>query len=90
MPPYQFIQSMSCEPIPPQPPSWVNGGELCTEALKAEVCACAKKLFPSSPPSSQREGGDQLYQLIMTVWALETSIARDAADIVCDDIRLVG
>ena len=83
---------MSSESSPPskagtQLPAWVKGGVVCTETLRAEVASCAAKLSPSSSPSTQQEGADQLYHLIMLVWAQDTHIARDAADLVCDDIR---
>lgn len=78
--------STSSEPDAAQSPTWVEGGKLCTEVLKAEVCSCAEKLASSSP-SAQREGADHLHRLILLVWAQDTHIARDAADIVCDDIR---
>ena len=67
-------------------PSWVKDGLVSTDALKAEVATCARKLTSSSA-ATQGEGANQLYQLIMVVWAQETHIARDAADIVCDEIR---
>ena len=67
-------------------PGWIKDGAVSTEMLKTKIISCADKLCHSSP-KTQREGADQLYNLIMCVWSLETHLARDAADLVCDEIR---
>lgn len=69
-------------------PSWVENGSLNTVSLTEQVTACAKKLS-SKLVREQKEGAANLYALIMTVWSMETHLARDAADIVCDEIRFV-
>lgn len=71
-----------------QLPSWVRDGELASGELKEVVSAHAKDL-DSTDPERQREGADRLYALIKFVWSLETHLARDAADLVCDEIRYV-
>ena len=68
-------------------PHWIKDGSVSTEALKAEVTSCTKKLCSSSSLQDQRDGSDGLFQLIILVWAQETRHARDAADLVCEEIR---
>ena len=56
------------------------------ESLTSAVNDCAEKLA-SSGRDEQIQGANQLYQLIMCVWSLETQIACKAADLACDLIR---
>ena len=65
-------------------PSWVKDGELDKPALKGVVLSCSERL---RLPEKQEGAVRELYSLIMLVWSLETRLARDAADIVCDEIR---
>lgn len=67
-------------------PDWVQNGSLDNESLKATVLSCSNKL-KSSDTVQHEEGAEELYALIMLVWSLDTRLARDAADIVCDEIR---
>ena len=67
-------------------PHWIKDDSISAEALRAEVTGFADKLSSGSL-QNQRNGSDQLYQLIVSVWALDTHLARDAADIVCEEIR---
>ena len=72
---------MSDEGIP-----WVRCGQLVAEELRAAVDSCGERL--SSPsPRDQRRGTEELHRLITLAWSLETRLARDAADAVCDGIR---
>ena len=68
--------------------SWVSsdGKALYREELKKEV-ECCSKLLSSSEPQESLEGGKRFYHLIMSVWALHTSLAMDAAELVCHGIR---
>ena len=74
---------------PVQLPGWIRDGELVSEELKAVVSSHAKSLN-STKAEQQREGADRLYALIKSVWSLDTHLARDAADLVCDELRLVN
>ena len=67
-------------------PDWVQNGSLDNKSLKTAVVSCSKNL-KSSDPTRQENGAKDLYALIMLVWSLDTRLARDAADIVCDEIR---
>lgn len=58
------------------------------DELKKEVEDCSK-LLASSDTSEVLEGSKQFYDLIMRVWSLDTSLAMDAAELVCDTIRYV-
>ncbi len=69
-------------------PGWIRDGELVSEELKTVVSSHAKNVS-STKAEQQREGADRLYELIKSVWGLDTHLARDAADLVCDDIRWV-
>ena len=71
-----------------QLPGWIRDGELVSEELKAVVSSHAKNLS-STKPEQQGEGADRLYALIKSVWSLDTHLARDAADLVCDELRWV-
>ena len=73
---------------PAQLPVWARDGELVSEELKAVVSSYAKNVS-STKTEQQREGADRLYELIKSVWGLDAHFARDAADLVCDDIRWV-
>ena len=67
-------------------PGWVRDGELATDELKAVISSLTAKLN-SKMIEEQIEGAEKLYSLIKTVWNLETHLARDAADLVCDELR---
>ena len=69
-------------------PTWIQNGAVNTISLTEEVTMCAKKLS-SQLVNQQKEGALNVYSLIMTVWSLDTHLARDAADLVCDEIRFV-
>lgn len=58
------------------------------DKLKKEVEECSG-LLASSDASKVLEGSKQFYDLIMRVWSLDTSLAKDAAELVCDTIRYV-
>ena len=65
---------------------WIRDGKLVSEELKVVVSSYTEKLNSKSL-EQQQEGADQLYSLVKTVWSLETHLARDAADLLCDEIR---
>lgn len=66
---------------------WIKNGQLLVDVLKEEIGQCAKK-FSIDNESSQREGADLLYEIIIQIWSLETGqLSRLAADIACDEIR---
>lgn len=65
---------------------WIKDGSLVVEALRSEVACCTDKLRTDTV-ISQQEGAEQLFALILSVWSLDTHLARDAADLVCDEIR---
>ena len=67
-------------------PSWIKDGALVSEDLRAVVSSHTEKV-KSEARDLQLEGAEQLYSLIMFVWSLETHLARDAADLVCDELR---
>lgn len=73
-------------------PPWIEKDNCgCTCALNEECLAsavndCARKLA-AGVAGEQLQGADQLYQLIMCVWSLETQLACKAADQACDLIR---
>ena len=73
-------------------PSWIekntSSGTLTlnNDYLAAAVNDCARKLASNSA-DEQRQGADELYQLIMCVWSLDTHLACKAADLTCDLIR---
>ena len=54
------------------------------ECLASAVHDCAQKLASGE---AELQGANQLYQLIMCVWSLETQLACKAADLACDLIR---
>ena len=70
-------------------PEWIKGGEIHPSGLKKEAAAYIK-LIQSTSVKKQKEGADSLYRLIVLTWSLETKLARDAADIVCDYVRVNG
>lgn len=63
-----------------------NGREVDMGRLKKEVESCSK-LFSSSESSECLLGSQRFYHLIMSVWALDTCLAMDAAEMVCTAIR---
>ena len=70
----------------PALPRWVRDGKLASDELKAVVSSFTTK-FTSKTVKEQIDGAEQLYLLVKTVWSLETHLARDAADLVCDGLR---
>ena len=56
------------------------------DGLKKQVEDCTK-LLSSSDSSQVLEGSKQFYDLIIKVWSLDTSLAKDAAELVSDTIR---
>ena len=70
----------------PALPGWIRNGELDSDELKAVVSSFTAKLT-SKTAKEQIDGAEQLYALVRTVWSLETHLARDAADLVCDGLR---
>ena len=70
----------------PALPRWIINGELASDQLKAVVSSFTAKLS-SKTAKEQIDGAEQLYSLAKTVWSLETHLARDAADLVCDGLR---
>ena len=67
-------------------PSWLKGGEVDMKTLKKEAESYCK-LINSDVSTKQKEGANKLYDLVSFAWSLETRLARDAADFVCDLIR---
>ena len=68
-------------------PKWIKNNAVSTEVLRSEVASCKEQLTSSSV-ATQCEGARQLYQLIMSIWSMEAGqLSRDAADLVCDEIR---
>lgn len=65
-----------------------DGVTLDKDRLKEEVKYCSK-LLASSDTSELLQGSEKFYHLIMAVWSLDTSLAVDAADLVCDTVRFV-
>ena len=63
-----------------------DGKALDVEELKKEV-QCCSKLLSSSESEESLQGGKRFYDLIMAAWSLDTSLAVDAAELVCDAIR---
>ncbi len=70
-------------------PSWLKNGILDPSLLKKEV-EDYTKLLTEKDIKQKREGADGLYKLIVLVWSLETRVARDAADIMCEHVRNIG
>ena len=69
--------------------SWLKNGVLDASLLKNEVENHTKRLHKNNI-KQKKEGADGLYQLIVLIWSLETRIARDAADIMCEHVRTIG
>lgn len=67
-------------------PAWLKGGEVDTKTLRKETESQCK-LIKSGNVDKQIEGAARLHELISFAWSLETRLARDAADYVCDLIR---
>ena len=61
-------------------------GDLDKECIKEEVQSCSKALA-SDKTSELLDGSKRFYDLIMGVWSLDTSLAIDAAEVVCDTVR---
>ena len=73
----------------PALPSWIKDGVLVTSELKAVVASHTEKLKSRKAAEHKLEAAERLFALIMKVWSLETHLARDAADLVCDELRCV-
>lgn len=69
--------------------SWVKKGVLDAKSLKSELNSYLDKVRSKSC-AKQKEGAKELYDLVVHVWSLETRLARDAADIVCEYVRDSG
>jgi hypothetical protein len=68
-------------------PLWLKGDEVDKKILKKEVenhC----KLIKSQSLGKEIEGSQKLHELISFSWSLDTRLARDAADYICDLVRL--
>jgi len=65
---------------------WVRGGAVVTEKLLEEVDICCSA-FKSSNNGDILTGGERFYDFIVMVWSLDTSVAMDAAEAVCDHVR---
>ena len=70
----------------PALPGWIRDGELDSNELKAVVSSFTANLA-SKTAKEQIDEAEQLYLLVKAVWSLETHLARDAADLVCDGLR---
>lgn len=70
----------------PALPGWIRDGDLDSDELKTVVSSFTAK-FTSKTAKEQIDGAEQLYSLVKTVWSLETHLARNAADLVCDGLR---
>lgn len=67
------------------------GGGVDMERLKERVESWSKTL--SSQESTHKEletGSKQFYELILAVWSLDTAFAVDAAELVCNTLRVSG
>ena len=69
--------------------SWLKKGALDAKSLKNEVKSYLDKI-QSKFSAKQKEGAEKLHDLVVHVWSLETRLARDAADIVCEYVRDSG
>lgn len=69
-------------------PTWIKSDSLDKEALKSAVQSCGHGL-KLMDTHQQKKGAEDLYDLIILAWSLETSIARDAADVICDESRCI-
>ena len=69
--------------------SWLKKGSLDERSLKNEVKSYVDKI-QSKSSAKQKDGAERLYDLVVYVWSLETRLARDAADIVCEYVRRSG
>lgn len=78
--------SLSTPLSTPSVPGWLKSGQVDTKALKKETDSHCK-LIKSSDPLKVTDGLVKLHQLISYAWSLETRLARDAADFVCDLVR---
>ncbi len=67
---------------------WLRDGGKAVdmEELKKEV-ECCSKLLSSAEVAESLIGSKRFYDVIMGVWALDTSLAMDAAELVCATIR---
>lgn len=69
--------------------SWMSDeGKVDVEVLKERVEYCSK-LLASVHSSDVLNGGKHFYDLIIAVWSLDTSLAIDAAELVCETIRYI-
>ena len=74
---------------PPSSPLWVTRGVLDVDELKKEVATCLRNLENESHVL-QLKGAEELMVIVKVMWLLDTRLARDASDIVCEQIRVEG
>ena len=67
-------------------PLWLKGGTVDTKLLRKEAEQYCK-LIKSGELRTRIEGCEKLHTLISFSWSLDTRLARDAADFVCDYVR---
>ena len=77
---------MSCHMEPLDLEKWVVGGALVKNSLLKEVGVCCRAL-ECEETCQQQAGSARFYDFITMVWALDTSLAMDAAEIVCNHVR---
>ena len=81
--------TQSGSPQPPKTPPWATTGVLDAVLLKREVTAAIEKLANESP-AAQLVGAEELMSIVTVMWLLDTMLARDAADVVCEKLRVDG
>ena len=62
---------------------WICGGAVVREKLLKEVDVCCTALRSDD----KLAGGERFYKFIVMVWSLDTSLAMDAAEAVCNHAR---
>ena len=67
----------------------MRNNELDPSLLKKEVENYAK-LLQEKDVARKKKGADGLYRQILLAWSLETRLARDAADVMCEHVRVIG
>lgn len=65
---------------------WVSNGVLVRESLLKDVDVCCRALR-CEECSERQAGSARFYDFITMVWALDTSVAMDAAETVCNHVR---
>ena len=81
--------TQSESPEPPKTPPWATTGVLDAVLLKREVTMAMEKLENESP-AAQLVGAGELLSIVTVMWLLDTTLARDAADVVCEKLRVDG